>query len=127
MTDCAMRTIIYPGTFDPITDGHTNLVERASKLFDRVVIAIARSKQKTPLFNFPERVELCKQVLSHLDNIEVCGFSGLIVELMKRAQSIKWFVSSVREVLIGRYLFRRQWIKCKNNIVRKVQFYLFTL
>lgn len=79
-----MKTILYPGTFDPITHGHGNLIERASKLFDRVVIAIAQSKKKSPLFTFEERVALTQAATSHLDNIEVCGFSGLIVDLAKQ-------------------------------------------
>ena len=61
-----MKTVIYPGTFDPITNGHTDLVDRASQLFDHVVVAIAHSEKKTPLFNLPERLELCEQTLAHL-------------------------------------------------------------
>jgi pantetheine-phosphate adenylyltransferase len=78
-----MTTIIYPGTFDPITLGHINLIERASKLFGKVVVSIASSQKKSPLFTLDERLDLCRNVLSHLDNIEVVGFSGLIVDLMK--------------------------------------------
>lgn len=78
-----MRKIIYPGTFDPITLGHINLVERASRLFDKVTIAIAFSERKSPLFTFDERVVLCEKSLSHIDNIEVIGFSGLIVDLAR--------------------------------------------
>ncbi len=78
-----MRTIIYPGTFDPITLGHINLIERASRLFDKVIIAIAYSERKSPLFSFDERVALCQQSLEHLDNIAVIGFKGLIVDLAK--------------------------------------------
>lgn len=78
-----MKSILYPGTFDPITNGHANLVERAARLFDKVIIAIARSKRKEPLFSFEQRVELCHRALSHLNNIEVVGFSGLIVEEMQ--------------------------------------------
>ena len=78
-----MKTIIYPGTFDPITHGHSNLIERAAKLFDRVVIAIATSKSKKPLFSFDERVALCQSVCADLGNIEVCGFQGLIVDLAR--------------------------------------------
>jgi pantetheine-phosphate adenylyltransferase len=83
-----MKSIIYPGTFDPITHGHTNLVERAAKLFDKVIIAIATSKKKTPLFSYEERVQLATTSLSHLDNIEICGFEGLIVELAKQHNAI---------------------------------------
>lgn len=83
-----MKTVIYPGTFDPITHGHTNLVERAARLFDHVVLAIADSKKKNTLFDLDTRVQLAQQALSHLDNIEVCGFSGLIVDLMKKHQAV---------------------------------------
>ncbi|MDX1733169.1 MAG: pantetheine-phosphate adenylyltransferase [Halioglobus sp.] len=80
-----MRTerVIYPGTFDPITNGHVDLAERASRLFDRVVIAIAHSEKKTPLFSLEERIELCEASLGHLDNIEVMGFSNLTTQLAK--------------------------------------------
>jgi pantetheine-phosphate adenylyltransferase len=78
-----MKTIIYPGTFDPITHGHTNLIERAANLFDSVVIAIAQSKKKSPLFDFAERVALVEAATAHISNIRVCGFSGLIVDLVK--------------------------------------------
>ena len=83
-----MKSIIYPGTFDPITNGHINLVERAAVLFDKVIVAIAQSKKKSPFFSFEDRVELCEQALSHVDNIEVCGFSGLIVEHMKKHDAV---------------------------------------
>ena len=78
-----MKTVIYPGTFDPITNGHTDLVDRASQLFDHVVVAIAHSEKKTPLFSVAERVELCERSLTHLDNIEVCGFSNLLTDFAK--------------------------------------------
>jgi pantetheine-phosphate adenylyltransferase len=63
------NSVIYPGTFDPITNGHVDLVERASRLFDRVVIAIAHSPKKAPLFSLEERVELAKAVLPKVDNV----------------------------------------------------------
>lgn len=72
---------IYPGTFDPITNGHTNLIERASKIFSHVVIAIAASPSKKPYFSLVERVALVKQACCHIDNIEVIGFSGLLADL----------------------------------------------
>jgi pantetheine-phosphate adenylyltransferase len=70
--------IIYPGTFDPITNGHTDLVERASKLFSHVVIGVAASPNKSPAFPLKERVEMATQVLSHLKNVEICGFDTLL-------------------------------------------------
>lgn len=78
-----VKTIVYPGTFDPITNGHVDLVERASRLFDHVVVAIASSKKKQPLFDLEERISLAKQGLSHLDNIEVLGFDYLLVNFVK--------------------------------------------
>ena len=74
-----MTTVIYPGTFNPITNGHVDLVARAAKLFDKVVLAIAYSEKKQPMFELEQRIELCQQALSHLDNIEVCGFNELLV------------------------------------------------
>lgn len=81
------HTVVYPGTFDPITNGHIDLVERASRLFDRVVIAIASSEKKKPLFSLAERVALCEQALSHLDNIEVSGFEGLLTDFCTQHDS----------------------------------------
>ncbi len=79
-----MNTVAYPGTFDPITNGHSDLVERASKLFDRVIVAVAESPKKRPLLPLEQRVELTKQALSHLDNVEVVGFSGLLAEFLRK-------------------------------------------
>ncbi|NIG62145.1 MAG: pantetheine-phosphate adenylyltransferase [Serratia symbiotica] len=72
------RKAIYPGTFDPMTNGHLDLVTRASLMFNHVVLAIASSSSKKPLFTLEERVELATQVTSHLDNVEVLGFSELM-------------------------------------------------
>ena len=74
-----MRSVIYPGTFDPITNGHIDLAERASRLFDRVIIAVASSTRKNPTFSLDERIDLTQKSLRHLDNIEVCGFDELLV------------------------------------------------
>ena len=82
-----MKKVVYPGTFDPITNGHIDLIERACRLFDHVVIAIATSKTKRPLFTLDERVELVKSSLKHLGNIEVCGFEGLLVNLVRDKQA----------------------------------------
>lgn len=70
---------VYPGTFDPITNGHSDLVQRASSLFDRVIVAIAANPAKTPLFNLDSRVAMATHVLAGIDNAEVCGFSDLLV------------------------------------------------
>ena len=78
---------IYPGTFDPITKGHIDLAERASKLFDEVVIAIAASPSKQPLFDVNERLEMAQISLSHVDNISLSGFDGLLIECVRTAQA----------------------------------------
>ncbi|VUD53688.1 Phosphopantetheine adenylyltransferase [Thalassocella blandensis] len=73
-----MKKVMYPGTFDPITNGHIDLVSRACHLFDYVIVAVAASKKKNPLFTVSERVELARNVLKDFDNVEVCGFDGLL-------------------------------------------------
>jgi pantetheine-phosphate adenylyltransferase len=73
-------TAIYPGTFDPITNGHVDLVARAAKIFDRLIVAVAENKNKTPLFTLEERVALARQVLSDHTNVEILGFDTLLVE-----------------------------------------------
>ena len=78
------RHALYPGTFDPITNGHVDLVRRASSLFDRVVVAIASNAGKAPLFAQDKRVELARQVLTDMPNVEVMAYSELTVEFARR-------------------------------------------
>lgn len=78
---------IYPGTFDPLTNGHLDLVTRASKIFDWVVLAIAASPSKRPLFNLNERVMLATQVTAHLPNVTVHGFSDLMANFARQQQA----------------------------------------
>jgi pantetheine-phosphate adenylyltransferase len=75
---------IYPGTFDPITNGHLDLVRRASRLFDRVVVAIADNPGKAPLFSLQERVAMAREVLGEFSNVEVTGYQGLTVEFARQ-------------------------------------------
>lgn len=82
-----MKTVIYPGTFDPITNGHIDLVERASKLFDKVILAVAYGEKKKPMFDLNERIALCESALEHLSNVEICGFNNLITEFAKSKQA----------------------------------------
>jgi pantetheine-phosphate adenylyltransferase len=77
---------VYPGTFDPITNGHQDLVRRAARLFDRVIIAIAANPNKTPMFGLEERVDLARRVLHDLPNVEVMGYSNLTVEFARQHQ-----------------------------------------
>jgi len=75
---------MYPGTFDPITLGHEDLVRRASRLFDKIVVAIAANPGKEPMFSLEERVGLASTALADLDNVEVCGYDGLTVDYAQK-------------------------------------------
>ena len=96
---------IYPGTFDPITHGHTDLILRASRLFDRVIVAVAAKPGKTPLFSLDERLALANAVLSEHDNVEVCGFEGLLVEFA-RQKGAKAILRGLRAVSDFDYEFQ---------------------
>jgi len=78
---------IYPGTFDPITKGHSDLVQRAARLFDRVVVAVAANPGKQSMFTLEERQNLARIALADIDNIEVCAFDGLLVEFAREKQT----------------------------------------
>ncbi len=75
---------IYPGTFDPVTNGHSDLIERASKLFSEVVVGVASSPSKKPCFDLDTRVDMIKKVTQHLPNVTVVGFTGLLVDFAKQ-------------------------------------------
>lgn len=79
-----MVNAVYPGTFDPITNGHIDMVVRATKMFEKVIVAVADSTGKQPLFNLQERVELASQVFSDLPGVEVIGFDSLLVDFAKK-------------------------------------------
>lgn len=81
------KIAIYPGTFDPITNGHTDLVFRATRMFDEVVLAIANSPEKSPLFSLEERIDLARHVLSGYDNVEITGFSGLLIDFARECRA----------------------------------------
>jgi len=74
---------MYPGTFDPITHGHTDLVTRAARVFEKVIVAIAESPHKTPFLSLEKRIELARTQIGHLDNIEIVGFSNLLVDFVR--------------------------------------------
>jgi len=78
---------VYPGTFDPITNGHSDLVARASGLFDKVIVAIAASPSKAPLLDLAHRIKLAQQVLAEHNNVEICGFSDLLVDFVRKRQA----------------------------------------
>jgi pantetheine-phosphate adenylyltransferase len=99
------HSVIYPGTFDPITNGHVDLTERAARLFDRVIVAIAYSEKKTPLFSLEERIALCEASLGHLDNIEVVGFNNLLIDFA-RSQNSRCALRGLRAVADFEYEFQ---------------------
>ena len=81
------NTVVYPGTFDPVTNGHIDLVERAAKLFERVVVAVATSEKKAPLFDLDERVSLLQSCLQEVPAAEVVPFNGLLIDFVTAQQS----------------------------------------
>lgn len=100
-----MRTVVYPGTFDPITNGHIDLVERACRLFDNVIVAVAASNRKNPLFTLEERVALAQETLAHVPNVTVCGFDILLVEFV-RQQNAQAVLRGLRAVSDFEYEFQ---------------------
>lgn len=82
MTSVRHRTAVYPGTFDPITNGHIDLVDRAAPLFERLVVGVAESPAKSPALPLTTRVNLAREALSHHANVEVCGFDSLLAHFV---------------------------------------------
>ena len=96
---------IYPGTFDPVTNGHSDLIVRASKLFSEVIIGVASSPSKQPRFDLTQRVAMIEQVTQHLENVTVVGFSGLLVDFAKQHQA-KVLIRGLRAVSDFEYEFQ---------------------
>ena len=91
------RRAIYPGTFDPVTNGHKDLVRRAAGIFDHVLVAVAANPGKTPMFNHEERISLCRRVLADIPNVSIEGYQGLTVDFM-RQNGIRIVVRGLRAV-----------------------------
>ncbi len=98
-------TALYPGTFDPITNGHTDIVERAASIFDLVIVGVARSTGKTTTFSTTERVALARASLAHVSNVEVVSFSGLMTAYAKQRQA-RIIVRGLRAVSDFEYEFQ---------------------
>ena len=79
-----MNKAIYPGSFDPVTLGHLDIIERTSKMFDRVIIGVLNNKSKSPLFSVEERVNMLKEVTANLPNVEVQSFEGLLIDFVRK-------------------------------------------
>jgi len=92
-----MTVAVYPGTFDPFTRGHEDLVRRASSIFTKLIVGVADSKNKRPIFTLEERIEIAKEVLSHYPNVEIAGFSGLLKDFA-REHSARVIVRGLRAV-----------------------------
>lgn len=100
-----MRVAVYPGSFDPITHGHLDIIQRASRLFDKVIVAVALREEKHPMFTMEERVELTRKVLKKFDNIEVTSFDDLLVDFAHRVKA-QTIVRGLRAVLDFDYEFQ---------------------
>jgi pantetheine-phosphate adenylyltransferase len=99
------KRVVYPGTFDPLTAGHEDLVRRASHVFDEVIVAVADSRTKKPLFTLEERVEITKEVLQPFDNVSVMGFEGLLMDFIQR-QGAQIVLRGLRAVSDFEYEFQ---------------------
>jgi pantetheine-phosphate adenylyltransferase len=99
------HTAVYPGTFDPITLGHEDLARRAARLFDRIILAVADSRAKRPFFTLDERVEMAREVLKDIKNLEVVGFSGLLMKFVQE-RGARVVVRGLRAVSDFEYEFQ---------------------
>lgn len=107
-----MKTVICPGSFDPVTKGHMDIIERASKLFDKVVVAVLNNASKHPCFTIEERIALLKETTKHLDNIEIETFDGLLVDFAK-LRGASAVVKGLRAVTDFEYEFQMSMINKK--------------
>ena len=88
VADPLMRRAIYPGSFDPVTNGHLDVIERARKLFDEVIVAVAHNDEKQPLFTFQERLDLLQETVGKIDNVRISQFGGLLVEFAVEQKAV---------------------------------------
>jgi pantetheine-phosphate adenylyltransferase len=109
-----MRTAIYPGSFDPLTNGHLDVIERAVKLFDRVVVAVAKNESKQPLFTLDERLKLVRRGVQHLRNVEADSFDNLLVDYAEQ-RSAQAIVRGLRAVSDFEFEFQLALMNRKLN------------
>ena len=99
------RSVIYPGSFDPVTLGHLQVIRRAAKMFDKVIVAVLINSSKTPTFSIEERTDLLRQVTADLDNVEIAGFEGLLAAYA-RERGVTAIVKGLRAVSDFEYEFQ---------------------
>src|SRR5690348_7430851 len=109
-----MRTVIYPGSFDPLTNGHLDVIQRATKLFDRVIVAVARSESKQPLFTLEEREQLVRQAVGRWPHVETDTFGGLLIEYVER-RSAQAVIRGLRAVSDFEFEFQLALMNRKLN------------
>jgi pantetheine-phosphate adenylyltransferase len=109
-----MRTAIYPGSFDPLTNGHLDVVQRAAKLFDRVIVAVAKNDSKRPLFTLAKRLELVRTAVSHLPHVEADSFDNLLIEYVEQ-QKAQAVVRGLRAVSDFEFEFQLALMNRKLN------------
>ncbi|WP_315114932.1 pantetheine-phosphate adenylyltransferase [uncultured Clostridium sp.] len=109
-----MNIAVYPGSFDPITNGHLNIIERAATIFDEVIVIVLVNPDKKGLFSIDERVELIKRVTKHIPNVKVESFSGLLVDYMNKS-NIKVIIKGLRAISDFEYEFQMSLINKKLN------------
>ncbi|HET9388662.1 MAG TPA: pantetheine-phosphate adenylyltransferase [Steroidobacteraceae bacterium] len=112
------RYAMYPGTFDPITNGHHDLVRRAASIFDRVFVAIAANPNKTPMFPMDTRIDLARRVLHDLPNVEVVGYSGLTIEFARK-HNVSVVVRGLRAV--SDFEFEFQLANMSRHLAREIE------
>lgn len=100
-----MRTVVYPGSFDPCTNGHLDIIERSSRLFDRVIVAVLINSAKQPLFSVDERIEFLRTAAEKLPNVEIRSFSGLLIDFMKEMHA-DTVIKGIRAVSDFEYEFQ---------------------
>lgn len=112
------RLAVYPGTFDPVTNGHTDLITRGARLYDRLLVAVAESPHKQPMFPLAERVAMAREVVAHLDNVEVIGFSKLLAQFVTE-QKAGVLLRGLRAVSDFEYEF--QLASMNRHLIRQVE------
>jgi pantetheine-phosphate adenylyltransferase len=100
-----MKVAVYPGSFDPVTNGHLDIIKRASKIYDKVIVGVLINRSKTPIFSAEKRMELIKKAVTDIDNIEVDCFSGLLVDFLK-GKNAKVIIKGLRATSDFEYEFQ---------------------